>query len=99
MKTTALELADLRSQIDALNDEFVALVSRRALVAEEIAEVKRRAGLGMHDPERERTMRARLVAKNPGPLADDALAHLLEELFRSCRGHMERVVRRHRAAG
>lgn len=99
MKTTTLALADLRSQIDALNDEFVALVSRRAIVVEHIAELKRSAGLGMHDPDRERTMCARLVAKNPGPLADDALAHLIEELVRTCRGHMELVGRRHRAAG
>lgn len=99
MKTVALELANLRSQIDALNDQFVTLVSRRARVAEEIAEVKRRAGIAMHDPERERTMRIRLVARNPGPLGDDVVAHLLEELFVSCREHMERVVRQHRSAG
>ncbi|MCC6807453.1 MAG: bifunctional 3-deoxy-7-phosphoheptulonate synthase/chorismate mutase [Deltaproteobacteria bacterium] len=96
-------LAVLRARIDALNADFVRLVSERATVAEAIAEAKRAHGLAMHDPEREHAMLCALLAANPGPLQNDVLAGLLTELFSACRSHMEddgrRRLRVMRAAG
>ena len=99
MKTRGTQrLAQLRLQIDAMNDAFVALVSERATVAEAIAELKREAGLDMHDPHREHAMLANLLATNPGPLSNELLGNLLRELFRTSRAHMAASTR-HRATG
>ncbi|HEX7601020.1 MAG TPA: chorismate mutase [Polyangiaceae bacterium] len=100
MKTRAAErLGELRLQIDALNDAFVALVSQRALVAGAIAELKREGGLDLHDPQRERDMLASLLASNPGPMSNELLGHLLGELFRTSRTHMADATTRQRATG
>lgn len=92
-------LGQLRLQIDALNDEYVGVVSRRATVAEAIAQLKQDAGLDLHDPMREHAMLASLLASNPGPLSSELLGHLLRELFQASRTHMAVVTTRRRAAG
>lgn len=55
------ELADLRRRIDALDDQILELLDRRAAIAVQIGRAKRGAP-SLHDPEREQRVLARLEA-------------------------------------
>ena len=74
-----------RRRIDALDLELLALLSKRARVALQIAEAKARAGLPVVDPDRERQVVARLQARNPGPLSDAALARVYAAIMAEMR--------------
>ncbi len=87
-------LAALRDRVDGINGTLLSLFSERARLALEIHAVKSAAGRPVHDPERERQMVERLVASNPGPLADGAVAHLFGELFAATKALMEAGERR-----
>ncbi len=81
-------LKALRARIDALDEEIQRLVAERAACAREIAEVKRAAGEtgnGLYRPEREAEILRRVVARNEGPLSDEAIARLFRELMSACR--------------
>ena len=80
-------LGALREQIDAVDNELLLLFNRRARLAQEVAEVKNRAG-EQHDyyrPEREAAILRRAIERNPGPLADETVVGLLQELVSACR--------------
>ncbi|MHB8417462.1 MAG: bifunctional 3-deoxy-7-phosphoheptulonate synthase/chorismate mutase [Myxococcales bacterium] len=83
------ELAVLRSQVDGINGTLLELFSERARLTQRIHAVKAVAGRPVHDPERERQMLEGLVSRNPGPLADGAVAHLFGELFAATKALME----------
>ncbi len=83
------ELAALRARVDGINGALLDLFSERARIAQRIHAVKTATGRPVHDPERERQMLERLVARNPGPLADGAVAHLFGEIFAANKALME----------
>ncbi|SFW19255.1 prephenate dehydratase [Nitrosovibrio sp. Nv17] len=75
-------LKQLRDEIDTIDSELLALVSRRAGLAREIGRLKH----GMaYRPEREAQVLARLCELNPGPLADEHVARLFTEIMSLCR--------------
>jgi chorismate mutase len=71
-------LADWREAIDALDIELLALLSRRAAIACEIAAIKVAAGLPAYDARREQQVLERIAAKNTGPLDEQSV----REIFR-----------------
>jgi len=79
-------LAELRNAIDAVDDELLALLNRRAGLTIEVGEVKRAAGeaVEFYRPEREAQILRRLLAANPGPLPDSDLARLVREVISTC---------------
>ncbi len=88
------ELAALRSEVDGINHELLALFSRRARLAQEIHEQKLRSGRPVHDPERERQMLSQLIAENPGPFPAGVVAQLFGELFSATKALMEGAERK-----
>ncbi len=73
------QIATLRGRIDALDEEILALVARRLDVVDDIALVKREAGLPIRDAQRERTLlESREGSARKLQLPDD----LVESLFR-----------------
>lgn len=79
------ELEQLREQIDALDVELLAMISRRATLARTVAEVKGAPGMvGYYRPEREAQVLRRIIDRNPGPLADEEIARLFRELMSAC---------------
>ena len=54
------DLAVLRDQIDALDQELLTLLNRRAQVAEQVGEVKRREGSPFYRPDRVAQVIARI---------------------------------------
>jgi chorismate mutase/prephenate dehydratase len=79
-------LAELRNAIDAVDDELLALLNRRAGLTIEVGEVKRAVGeaVEFYRPEREAQILRRLLAANPGPLPDSDLARLVREVISTC---------------
>ena len=78
-------LLTLRTQIDAVDRELLALLNRRAGLAQEVGELKRREGSVAFRPEREAQVIAGLKAANTGPLATDSVAPIWREIMSACR--------------
>jgi chorismate mutase/prephenate dehydratase len=75
------ELLRLRNEIDALDAEMLAKLSRRAAVARRIGEIK---DGNIYRPEREAQVLRRLVEINPGPLPDAAVQLIFREIMSAC---------------
>jgi chorismate mutase / prephenate dehydratase len=77
------ELKKCREQIDAIDDQLLQLVSRRAQLARTIGSLKH--GGPIYRPEREAQILRRLMENNPGPLADDAVTAIFRTVMSNCR--------------
>lgn len=81
------ELLKIRDRIDAIDDEVLQLLSKRAACAEEVAEIKRESGeknLWFYRPEREAQILNRMSADNKGPLANERITAIYREIISSC---------------
>ncbi len=70
----------LRREIDAIDDRILSLVAERVRKVLEVGEHKRRLGLPIYDPERERTLLDRLSAAAPHPLTKETVRRVFERL-------------------
>ncbi len=84
------DIDQLRSQIDALDEELLALVNRRAGLARRIGVLKH--GAAAYRPEREAAILRRAAQRNPGPLPAESALAVLREVISACRG-MEQAIR------
>jgi chorismate mutase / prephenate dehydratase len=75
------EMKQKRKDIDAIDTALLDLLNRRAAIAVEIAEVKRKSKLKFHSPEREREILERLTGLNRGPFPNDALRVIFREII------------------
>lgn len=78
-------LSELRTSIDQVDRELLALLNRRAALANEVGELKRAEGSPVFRPEREAQVINGLQAANPGPLKDNNIAHIWREIMSACR--------------
>ena len=84
--TSVEPLADLRQKIDAIDEDLLALMNRRAAVAQEVAKAKIALGEEncFYRPEREAAVLRRIKAMNHGPLRDDMVTGFFRELMSAC---------------
>jgi chorismate mutase/prephenate dehydratase len=78
-------LRALRERIDAVDVELLALLNRRAALAMEVGEIKKREGTPVFRPEREAQVIDGLKARNPGPLKNDSVAPIWREIMSASR--------------
>lgn len=78
-------LASLRQRIDSVDRELLALLNRRATLAREVGEIKKKEGSVVFRPEREAQVIDGLKADNPGPLGTDSVAPIWREIMSACR--------------
>lgn len=78
-------LLALRGRIDAVDRELLALLNRRAGLALEVGEIKKREGSVVFRPEREAQVIDGLKAANPGPLKTESIAPIWREVMSACR--------------
>jgi len=78
------KLADLRVQIDALDKELLTLLNRRALVAEQVGEVKKREGTPFFRPDRVAQVIEKIQQANRGPLKNEHVAAVWREIMSAC---------------
>lgn len=81
----AKTLPELRTLIDALDLELLALLNQRAALAHEVGEIKRVDGSAVFRPEREAQVISALQAGNPGPLKNNGVAFIWREIMSACR--------------
>jgi chorismate mutase/prephenate dehydratase len=79
------ELLALRTQIDGLDRELLALLNRRAGLAQQVGELKKKEGSVVFRPEREAQVIDGLKAANPGPLKSESVAPIWREIMSACR--------------
>lgn len=76
-----MEIADWREKIDAMDEQIVELINRRAEAAKAIGDIKRQAQLPVYEPQREKDVFEHVKRVNPGPLADAELIHVFERII------------------
>jgi chorismate mutase/prephenate dehydratase len=79
------DLDSLRERIDAVDRELLALLNRRAALAQEVGALKKRDGSPVFRPEREAQVIAGLKRSNAGPLRGESVAPIWREIMSACR--------------
>ncbi len=90
MKNNLDEISKLRHEIDALDDELLELLNRRAAAARRIGALK--SGAPAYRPERESEILRRIAARASGPLPAERAAAVFREVISACRA-MEATIR------
>jgi chorismate mutase len=74
-------IAELRERIAAADRAILAAVNRRLELVDQLKRHKESVGVEFVDPERERRLIEELRAQNQGPLSDEGLEQLFQELL------------------
>ncbi|MEM7000721.1 MAG: prephenate dehydratase [Pseudomonadota bacterium] len=82
------KLQPIRERIDSLDQQLLQILNARAQCALEVGEIKQGSADAeppvFYRPEREAQILKRLMAENPGPLPDKAVAGLFREIISCC---------------
>ena len=78
-------IEDWRARIDAIDKQFLNLLSERANCAIAVGKIKGERKMTVFDPERERQVIQNVLRDNTGPLGDDALRRIFERIIDECR--------------
>ena len=84
-------LSDLRIQIDDIDQKLLALMNQRALVAQEVGEVKKLEGSPFFRPDRVAKVIEKIQSANLGPLKSEHLASIWLEIMSACLSLESRV--------
>src|SRR5947207_12992243 len=79
------DLLAFRTQIDEVDRNLLLLLNRRARLAQEVGEVKKKEGSVAFRPEREAQVIDGMKAANPGPLMTESVAPIWREIMSACR--------------
>jgi len=84
-----MELEELRSELDALNEEIVSLLAKRRSITKQVAQLKKRESLPVFDGNREKRQseKVREVAKRHA-IDPDVVEKLFEIYVAYCRQEM-----------
>ena len=77
-------LAELRVQIDAIDQQLLSLLNQRAHVAEKVGEIKRIEGSPFFRPDRVAQVIAKIESANQGPLLNQHVASIWREIMSAC---------------
>jgi prephenate dehydratase/chorismate mutase len=80
-----MTIDDWRSEINALDEDLLRLLNRRARLASQIGESKTASGLSLCDHTREREVIERMCAANKGPLDERAIVELFRAVIHESR--------------
>ena len=86
-----MTIDDYRKEINLLDSELLRIFNERATLAIKIGEIKKKHGLPVYDPEREKLIFEAISSANPGPLENDAIVRLFERVIDESR-RLERVL-------
>jgi chorismate mutase / prephenate dehydratase len=79
-----INLANLRQQIDSIDQQMLSLLNQRARVAEQVGEVKRREGTPFFRPDRVAQVIQKIENANQGPLLNQHVAAIWREIMSAC---------------
>ena len=82
------KIEDLRKEIDKIDEEILNLLNKRAELAKEIGDIKKKEGREIHVPERERKIFERLSKINKEKHGEvfptEAIFHIYREIISAC---------------
>ena len=79
-------LIPLRNEIDQIDDQLLELLQRRAGLAIEIGQLKKKNSINVIDRSREKNLLGRLMSKTQNaPLSGDAVREIFGEIIKACR--------------
>ena len=84
-------VAEYRARISAADDDILAAMNHRLQLVSELHAHKRRPGYPLFDSGREQEVVERAIARNPGPLSDQALTDLYALLLPLCTAEARRI--------
>lgn len=76
------KIKKLRKEIDDLDEKIVSFLNERAKIVLAIRSLKKRANLPVYDPRREEEIFNHLFLINGGPLYNDDIKDIYEEVLR-----------------
>ena len=79
------DIAGWRKRIDEIDAQLVKLFNERARCAAEIGRIKAQKGLEIYNPDRERNILNHVCELNKGPLSNDMVQKLFEQIIEACR--------------
>ncbi len=79
-----MNLDELRSRIDAIDDRILTLLGERAAVVADVARAKSEAGLPAYDPDRERAILDRLAGQGAGRFPRESIVAVYREVMSAC---------------
>jgi chorismate mutase/prephenate dehydratase len=79
------KIKSLRQKIEAVDDEILKLLNRRALIVQEIGKVKLEIKMDYYSPRREEEILQRLGVKSSGPFPKWAIPSVFREIISACR--------------
>ena len=85
-----MTIDDYRKEINRLDSELLRIFNQRAAYALKIGEIKKKHGIPVYDPEREKRIFEAMSSANPGPLENDAITRLFERVIDESR-RLERM--------
>ena len=91
---TLPELEALRRAIDETDRRLLSLVAERVRLVLQVGDLKRREGIAVHDPSRERALLDRLSAEPPPPLDAQTITRVFERIVEESRRLEQRHVDR-----
>ena len=80
-----MDLEQLRARIDKIDEQILALLKERGLLAAEIAKIKQEKNATQFVPSRERQILERMAALNTGPLPTESVRAIFEQIIAACR--------------
>ena len=80
-----MALSDWRERINQVDRRILALLNERAGYVLSLAPLKRREGIPIHEPGRERQVLDNLKTKNQGPLSDEAVCRIFQAVMTEMR--------------
>lgn len=84
-----MSLDDLRARIDAIDAQILDLLNERARAAIDIGKIKQSTNSVFYVPEREKAVYDKLIARNEGPVTDEAVRAIYREII-SCMRALEK---------
>jgi chorismate mutase/prephenate dehydratase len=76
-----VNLKELRRKIDSIDRQIIRLLNLRAKITMDIAKTKRKTGVSIYSPEREREVLKKIASHNRGPLNRMALEAIYREIM------------------
>ncbi|MEO8097106.1 MAG: chorismate mutase [Acidobacteriota bacterium] len=75
------ELSDSRGKIDSLDRKIVDLLNERTKMAQDIGRAKTVLGTPVQEPRREESVFRNVTVHNHGPMPDEALKRIYEQIM------------------
>lgn len=80
-----MDLQESRRKIDAIDEQIVTLLNRRAVEVKQVGRIKTAAGLPLVDAQREADIYRKAAAENFGQIDNDSLMRIFEQIVAESR--------------